>query len=368
MLIAGLMISLMTNEMSSVTQYQKDVDLMEHQKINQEELNVNAFKRESQFWHDNQSPNALMQQYTNLGASPTAALQSILGMSPSAPSPASGGSAAGASASGFSTLPQMLQALQESYNSQYNNANTFANTENIMLQNEWLPIMNQGSLDSMYGHLKLDFDKLGLDRDIFEKVTLPVANSTINLNQSQILLNQQKLHNLCAERLKILQEIETLKAQETNQYAQAGLANAQVGLVKQQTLTEEQETQFKTYENRLKAIDVELSEFTGSNLTLPWQNVGLESGVRTSMETQIKLTQSFQKACDAAYNEANKVLQLRGMAYRSYKKQSEFFTNYKEKSNYRWHQLREKAEKKVFDWVDSWDGYDPFPYPWAEKW
>lgn len=375
MAIAGLMISLISNELTSNSQSIREAQLMDKQKDNQSELNEEAFERQSEFWQQNQSPNALMKQYTGLGASETAALQSILGITPASVPTASSGSAAGGSASAFSTLPQMLEALQSSYNSQFTNANTAAQTENIMLQNKWLPIMYQSTLDSMYGHLQLDFDKLGLDRDIFEKVTLPVANSTLNLNQSQIEVNRQKVHNLCAERLKILQEIDTLKAQETNQFAQAGLAGAQTGLTiqqteltKQQTLNEEQTTQLKQYENRLKAIDVELSEFTGSNLTLPWQNIGIESGVKTVMNAQTKATHLFEKACDAAYNEANKVLQLRGKAYRAYKKQSEFFKNYKEKSDRRFHSAREKAEKRVYDWIDSWNGYDPFPQPWSEKW
>ena len=323
-LFGGLMINLIANELTQSNNANLQSKLMDKQLDNQSQLNEESFNRSAEFWKDNQSPAALMDQYKSLGASETAALQSILGLSPSSPISPTAGTATGANPATMSTLPQMLDSLQNMINSKVGNENTVADTENKILQNMWLPTMNTATLDSMYGHLQIDAKKLGLDRDIFEQVTKPLAQSTINLNSVQIEEKQQNIKNLATQRLQILQQIKTLQAQERNldtssdlmaaqrnyTVVQTGQAQAQTGLIQQQTLTEEQETQLKELENRLKSLDVELSEACGSNLTLPWQNVGLESGIRTDLNYQIAKTEAFNQAVDAACNEAKHVLQL----------------------------------------------------------
>ena len=340
-LLIALFVSVITTAGKGLLSSDQNEDEMLYQKTLNDDSAEKDFARQSEFWRNYQSPNALMRQYKNLGASDTAALNSILGGTLSA-GPSASSNGAGISPIDFnSTLPQMMQAFQNSINSEFDNQKTLADTENVVLQNEWLPVMNEGTLNNIYGQLNLSRDRLGLDKDIFESVTLPVANSTINKNEAEINKIQNECNKLFQEKLNLIQELENLKATEKQINAQTGLIGAQIENVQASTEnliagTEqtEENTEAVRLENRLKQIDVELSEYTGVNFTLDFKNIGLESAER-AYQNLTENVSNTRKAVNAGFDSAKAALQNKTEAI----KRSKFVRGFKDTDKISWVQI-----------------------------
>lgn len=254
----------------------------------------NADLRARKFYNDIQSPYALFNQYKQLGASDQAAMMSALGVgSPSYSAPMASTSSSGVSGVPGSSALQgdvssILNALQNSANSWFNNQKTAAETEQINIGNQWQSTLNGAEVKKILFDMDLQLKRYGLDRDIYENVTKPTANSLIDLNTQEIKNKQQQWQNMCQEYYNLQAQFHETMAKVRNLDANTILANtqaeytsgaltnktiAETGYIDQQTMTEEQETILKGYEAQIKGLESRVSGLIGVPITLPMANL-----------------------------------------------------------------------------------------------
>lgn len=242
-----------------------------------EEFNA-AEAEKSRNWQEDfylkyESPEAMLNSYKSLGMSENAALQAISGVTGSIPS--------GASAS--TGIPSNPYAGMNSFNDLFNQilsgAKTASEKESVDISNQWQPSLNDANIKSTLGQLDLNWQKFGLDKDLFYKVTVPLANNTVNKTLSEIKAIEQSIRESEERVNQIIAQSRLIKEQTiTEQYKQDNLSSDTV-LKQAQTLTEgykqenlEASTVGQKIQNQLDAISLDMSQQLGMDVRLSFQN------------------------------------------------------------------------------------------------
>ena len=159
------------------------------------------------YYRNFESPEAKYNQYRDLGASENAALQAVLGVSPSvvtAPTASSGLGAASMANPSF--ISGLMDSLLNAAKAPSDIQNTNADTDLKLTNAAYIPRVNQSMIDKSYSDIQTASERLNLDRDILDNVTLPALQSTLDLNRTEILKRRAET----SEIFKKIDEVEQM--------------------------------------------------------------------------------------------------------------------------------------------------------------
>lgn len=220
-------------------------------------------------------PSLQMQGYTNAGISRNAAAQAILG-SQSSFSPAGSSVGSGASQMSSNVLPALLQSLIQAPVAQAEAANLNADTAGKDIDNQFKPVMNQATLDEIYGQLDNRARELGLHEEEVNIQRL-LASSTIGLNAAQIAEKQALVEQIGEQCRKLAAETNLLKTYNRHEIIKMSLTNSEIRKTDAQTANIEQNTEYQAAQTANVEQDTSLkaAQTTGQEISNDQQRIEL---------------------------------------------------------------------------------------------
>lgn len=376
MIEAALIVAFVTIVGFFVNKGNQDAAMAENARLQEDAQDFNAVEADKErkwqedFYNNYQSPEALFRQYSNMGVNTNAATMAALGVSPSV---AQGATASSGANQGLGLGVNSVTDLINSMNGSLSN---IVNSEKTSEETKWIAPVNDATINATLGQLELNWKKYGLDKDIYQNVTLPVAKATIDKTYTEIDEIKMKTDREFNEILQIQQNIRNLKAQERLTNTQVDETGAHADLLRMQTWTEgykqmnlnantrltNAEALGQELENRLKTLDVNLSESLGINVHLDKYVLGaygaaeaigdLGEHVGNTFEfNDEKLTQ-IKNGIDRALQAVENTLKNKSIAKRAFNHVGKYFDEAYKGSD-RWIRNRGKGLKALENWINS---------------
>lgn len=301
------------------------------------------------------SPEAMFQQYRNTGLSSNAAAMAASGIS--------GFNGSGASAtsgiannplSGNNGMSQLMEAITNNIRSSHLNELTDSQKEGQDLSNQWLPTMNAANVHQLENDIWYKRNMFGLSEREFNEVTKPVAQSTIDLNTSEIDKNIQILNNLYQDYLNAKETFHKIQSETRLNNANAERVDTLIPLEAQQmeaqTTKIKSETESINIENDINRISRNLSQVVGFDVHLDWQNGMIYKNLETGINAGTKVEDWFRIA-KQTLRASKTPLKIKGLAYSSFGKAKDYVSKwYKGETDW---QRREAASlKELEDWIN----------------
>lgn len=311
-LVVSIFVWLLSEAFSSVKQINaqkaSDAAREDTQDFNAQEAEKD---REWQEYMYNQyySPPAMLDQYKQIGASDAASVMAALGVSPTA---GSGAMASSTPNSPISPLP--INSLGTLFDQLTNGLLNESKTKGQDVSNQWQPTLNQASIDEIYGNLENMRERLKFDKDKFDAVERPMAESLIDKNESDIEEIKAKLNKI-KEEVRLIQKQEALVGEqiETEKTVQdvnsAHAANELAGAYNsiQSGNRAGQEAYGQELENQMLEISKRVSDIVGFDVRIDPRNqvvyLGTELGRHaksTLHDNQDKIGRSLKPQAHAA--------------------------------------------------------------------
>lgn len=276
MAVVGLVFSFAKSDMDRQSQIESTFDLQHDAQAFESDQAELGRDWQEQFWKENQSPAALVSQFKNLGASDSAALMSALGVNSSVPSPSVGSSSQSSLPFMGNSFADLLNSFQGKMNDFYQNQKTKAEAEKISTETQWMPIVNKFTIDKGIAELDNMKKRLDLDSAVFENVTKPIAQSTIDLNSVEIDKKISETENLKQEWFNLVEQFYNIRSQTTKNYAEANLSNEKAATepyIRQNLSANTNKTYHEglgvELENSFKRLSLQTSETLGFDVRLP---------------------------------------------------------------------------------------------------
>lgn len=376
-LLVGLFLSAVSYFINSGERAKSKQDALDiqhdQQEFNAEQAEL-AYDRQTEFWLEHQSPEAMFNQYRKLGASESASLMSALGVSPSvSQSPmASSGIASGLGA-GVNTISDLFTSITSGFNQ-------YLQGQKAREETKWVGSVNEANIKATLSQLELNWVKFGLDKNTFDYISKPLAEMSLDKSRQDIEESKARVDEIGAKILQIEQSIKESKQNVNESIARVDFINAQTttegykqenlaadtGLKESQTDLVASQTTGQDIENSLQLLSLGLSQSLGFDCRLSWQTQAanalqvISNGITTSWF-------DFKKSVDKTYDGLLTGMEYQDLAHRGVDHVQKFMTNpffphynafNKGKNHFsdsydKWLQKRGKHFKSLENWINS---------------
>lgn len=375
-LIIGLFVSAVSYFLNQGERATAKQDALDLQHDSQEFESAEAEKaRQSQedFFLKYQSPQALMSQYRNLGASESASIMSALGVSPSLPSAVKASSSpAGGLGAGVNTMSDLLNSLTGGFNQ-------YMQGQKTQQETRWVDSINAANIKATLGQLEIHWKEFGLQKDTFEEISKPLAQMSLDKTRQEIEESKQRMKESESKILQIEQQIKESKQNINESVARTDLYDAQAiteGFTQQNIAADSElkgvqaellgsQKTGQDIQNQLDAISLEMSQNLGVDVRLSWMNSSLYAGAKFLNEYVQKPWEEFSKSIDKTFDGLLHGADMQDLSHRAIEYTQRFMSNpfyphynvtkggFKVNQSYQqWLRKRGKKWKSFENWIN----------------
>lgn len=378
MLLVGLFVAAVSYFLNSGERARAKMDALElqhdAQQFESEEADE-ARQFQEDFFLKYESPEALMSQYRKLGASESASLMSALGVSPSLPSPVKASSSpAGGLGAGVNTMSDLLNSLTGGFNN-------FMQGQKTQEETKWVGAVNEANIKATLGNLEIHWKEFGLQKDTFEKISVPLAQMSYDKSKQEIEESKARIKEIDNKILQIEQQI---KESEQN----ISESNARIDLYNAQTLTEgfkqeniaadtalkgsqqslvESQTTGQDIENALNQISLDASRAVGFDVRLAADRQVMH-GIKVNAQGILSSWKDFSQSVEKTFDGLLRGIDYQAISKRAFHSVHRYMSNpffpvydvtgyspsdFKVNQSYKdWLRKRAKKWKDAEDWIN----------------